>query len=328
MRYVDRIHGTFDITESVLVDLLDSRAMHRLRGVLQHGISATVGVTAPTSRFEHSVGVMLVVRRLGADLKEQIAALLHDVSHTAFSHVIDHVFDSPDSQAYHEQIKPDLLAGTDVPEILARHGYDWRDFLDETAYPLLEQDAPALCADRIDYFLRDSVDLGLSTVADCRRALDRLTVHDGRIMLAGDLAVARWLAYQYIEADKASWANYWEVGLYEVMARALRAALECGVLIEADLWRTDDHAWGKLQASDDPALRRWLDLVTADVRFLPDDEAADFRLSTKLRTIDPDVVIDGVAQPLSALDPEFAAYRAAYLRKQSGKWPYRIVPAS
>jgi HD superfamily phosphohydrolase len=34
---------------------------------------------------------MLLVRRLGASLEEQIAALLHDVSHTAFSHVIDSV---------------------------------------------------------------------------------------------------------------------------------------------------------------------------------------------------------------------------------------------
>ncbi|MBN1964641.1 MAG: HD domain-containing protein [Anaerolineae bacterium] len=328
MHYVDRVYGPVVLDEPVLVDLVDSRAMGRLRGVLQHGISAIVGVTAPVSRFEHSMGVMLLVRRLGADLNEQIAALLHDVSHTAFSHVVDYVFDGHDSQSYHEEIKADFLAGTDIPALLAAYDLDWHAFLDETRYPLLEQDAPALCADRLDYFLRDGVDLGVLSEAERATILAHLTVHGGRIMVDGDLDAARLLAYRYIEADRASWANYWEVGLYELTARAIQAAMQRGVLTEADLWRTDDHAWGKLQASHDPELRRWLDLVTAETQFERDEAEADFRVSTKLRTIDPDVVVAGGSLTLSALDAEFAAFRAAYLRDNGGKWPYRIVPAN
>ena len=146
----------------MLLDLLDSQAVQRLQGVLQHGISGLIGITAPVSRYEHSLGVMLLVRRLGAPLQEQIAALLHDVSHTAFSHVIDYVVDNHDGQSYHEEVKADYVARTDLPAVLARHGYDWHAFLDEEAYPLLEQPAPALCADRLDYFLRDALDLGLA----------------------------------------------------------------------------------------------------------------------------------------------------------------------
>ena len=55
-------------------------------------ITALLGITQPITRYEHSVGVMLLARRVGGGLREQVAALLHDVSHTAFSHVIDHVF--------------------------------------------------------------------------------------------------------------------------------------------------------------------------------------------------------------------------------------------
>src|SRR3990170_5931387 len=163
MQYRDAVYGPAEIGEPVLLDLMQSAAMNRLRGVLQHGITGLIGITAPTTRFEHSVGVMLLVRRLGASLEEQIAALLHDVSHTAFSHVIDYVFGGHDSQSYHEGVQEEYLAGTDVPAILARHGFDWRDFLHEADFPLLEQPAPALCADRLDYFLRDSRDLGLAT---------------------------------------------------------------------------------------------------------------------------------------------------------------------
>ncbi|MCJ7703374.1 MAG: HD domain-containing protein, partial [Anaerolineales bacterium] len=88
MIYSDPVYGPVEITEPVLLDLMESRAIQRLHGVLQHGVSALVGITSPTSRFEHSVGALLLVRRLGASLEEQVAALLHDISHTAFSHVI------------------------------------------------------------------------------------------------------------------------------------------------------------------------------------------------------------------------------------------------
>ena len=169
MRIDDRIYGPVEVDEPVLLAVMETAPVRRLRGVLQHGITGLLGITNPLDRYEHSVGVMLLVRRLGAPVEEQIAALLHDVSHTAFSHVIDYLFQGEDGQSYHEAVKADYIARTELPDVLARHGYDWRAVLDDDAYPLLEQPLPALCADRIDYFLRDSVDLGLSTIAQARR---------------------------------------------------------------------------------------------------------------------------------------------------------------
>ena len=85
-------------------------------------------------RGRPDLGVMALVQRLGGGLEEQIAALLHDVSHTAFSHVIDYVFHSHDSQGYHEEHKEAFMAGSDIPAALARHGYDWRDFSARRAF--------------------------------------------------------------------------------------------------------------------------------------------------------------------------------------------------
>jgi HD superfamily phosphohydrolase len=324
MQYHDRLYGAVEIGESVLIDLMRTVAMERLRGVLQHGITAVIGITHPTTRFEHSVGVMLLARRLGAPLKEQVAALLHDVSHTAFSHVIDYVFGGHDRQSYHETIKESYIAGTDLPALLARHGYDWRDFLHEEDYPLLEQPSPALCADRLDYFLRDSRDLGLSTDDDIENVLKHLVVHEGRIAV-DDLPVARWMGYTYIAADRASWANFREVGLYELAARAIQTGLRANVIGEADLWGTDERLWARLRAGEDAALQGQLQLISPRTRFFWDEDAPTFRVSTKLRTIDPDVVIDGHCQPLSARDPGFARHRAEYLKGKQGQWPMRVV---
>ncbi|MFO7679192.1 MAG: HD domain-containing protein [Chloroflexota bacterium] len=322
--YYDSIYGSAAITEPVLLDLMTSAALTRLQGVLQHGISALIGITEPVTRFDHSVGAMLLVRRLNGSVAEQIAALLHDVSHTAFSHVIDYVFDGHDSQSYHDEQKETYLLRTDVPEVLARHGYDWRDFLHEAAFPLLEQPSPRLCADRVDYFLRDAQGLGLATAVHIQQALAQLVVAEGRLV-ADDLEAARWLGYTFIAADDASWANFREVGIYEITAQAIRRGLALGVITEADFWLTDAPVWARLQAAADPELQALLALVSPETQFVWDEANPTFRVSTKLRSIDPDVVVNGRLVPLSQLDPDFAAHRQAYLSSKTGKWPMRVV---
>lgn len=325
MVIVDQIYGAVTVDEPVIVDLLATRGMQRLRGVLQHGISGLLGLTSETTRYQHSVGVMLLLRRLGAPLEEQIAGLLHDISHTAFSHVIDYVFDQHDGQSYHDEMKVVHVAETDIPAVLTRYGYDWVALLDEGAYPLLEQPAPALCADRLDYFLRDTFDMGLTNRAAVERVLAALTVQDGKMVLR-DVDVARWVAETYMEADDFSWANFREVGLYEVTARAIKVALARGLVTQADLWSTDAAFWSRLVGLPDAELQTALRLVSLETQFERDDVTPTFWVSTKIRTLDPPVVLaDGSVQVLSALDAHYAAMRAAYRARKAGPWPMRVI---
>src|SRR5690349_173379 len=73
LKITDPLYGTFDIVEPVLIHLINSKTVQRLNHVYQHGITDLIGLTAPVSRFEHSVGAMLLVRLLGCSLEEQIA---------------------------------------------------------------------------------------------------------------------------------------------------------------------------------------------------------------------------------------------------------------
>lgn len=320
----DRLYGTCPLPEPIFADLLHSAPLRRLQGVLQHGISGLLGITTPTTRYEHSLGTALLVRRLGGTLEEQVAALLHDVSHTAFSHVIDFVFHDHGGQSFHDREKVRFVRATSLPAILSHYGYAWEAILDESAYPLLEQPAPALCADRLDYFLRDGLDLGLITPAEAAQILAHLVVVDGRIGL-GDVATARLLADAYMGADNASWSDFREVGLYEVTARALRRALRCGALTEADLWGEDRPLFDHLRAHPDPELQRLLQLVSPATRFVHDPEQPTFTIQPKVRTIDPDVLLRGRLQPLSQVDAAFAARRHAYRARKQTPWPMRVV---
>lgn len=136
----DILYSEVHVTEPVLVELVRSPAIQRLAGVLQHGITGLIGFTVPITRLEHSVGAMLLVRHLGASIEEQASALLHDVSHTALSHVVDHAF--PGQGSYHEVHKDRYLQTTTIPNILGAHGFEWRHTTHKEAFPLLERDSP------------------------------------------------------------------------------------------------------------------------------------------------------------------------------------------
>ena len=251
------------------------------------------------------------------------------MSHTAFSHVVDFLYDHAD-QDYHERLFAGTLAASDAAVILARHGYDWRAFLDDGRFPVLEQPLPRLCADRLDYFMRDAVPLGLASLAEVAWLLDHLAVVDGRIGVAGAsgtkaLAAARWLGHTFMAADDACWSDLRELALYQLTADALRAGLATGCIIEADLLGADRSLWGKLCVCADPAVAAIVALITPQTRFVVDPSAPDFTLIPKIRAVDPDVWLDGRLRPLSALDPEYGAARTAYLARKDRPWPMRVA---
>ncbi len=322
MQYVDTVYGSASFTERMILDLMQSDAMQRLQGVLQHGITAVLGITKPITRFEHSVGAMILVQRAGGSVCEQAAALLHDVSHTAFSHVADFVFGGPNS--YHEEKRREWLAQSDIPAVLSKHGIDWTDFLDDERFPLLEQPSPRLCADRLDYFLRDSLAMGILTPAQAMQLSESLVVAGGRFAVR-DLDTARLFGYKYMEADQMSWSNKTAILLYELTARTLRTAFDRAVVAETDLWGGDQQLWHKISQSEDPAVAASVKLILRYRDFVADESKPAVRLQPKIRTIDPDVLTEDGMRPLSALDVEFRAYRDAYLKTRASTISLRLA---
>lgn len=194
---VDPIYGEFDI-EPVLMSLIESKAIQRLKGVHQAGASYLVNPLWNVTRYEHSVGVMLLIRQLGGSLSEQIAGLLHDVSHTAFSHVVDVALANKEEN-YHELIRASLLAQSDIPEILGAYGFNWQDILtNDQQWTLLEQELPALCADRIDYTLRDSFHYFDNPLKEIQSFLESLTIISGKIVI-NSLEQGEWFVKKFYQ---------------------------------------------------------------------------------------------------------------------------------
>ena len=66
MRWQDRVYGEVAIEEPAILDLIGCPTFQRLKGVRQAGPSALAFPFKDVTRFEHSLGVFLLLRRLGA----------------------------------------------------------------------------------------------------------------------------------------------------------------------------------------------------------------------------------------------------------------------
>src|SRR3954462_8272027 len=111
----DRVYGEAEVNDPGGGALIVCPTCRRLEGIKQAGPSALAFPFKTVTRFEHSLGVHILLRTLGAGLREQVAGLLHDISHTAFSHAVDFVFSS-DEQDHHEALKPVFLERPDIAE--------------------------------------------------------------------------------------------------------------------------------------------------------------------------------------------------------------------
>jgi hypothetical protein len=136
---------------------------------------------------------------------------------------------------------------------------------------------------------------------------------------------ARWLAERYLQTDDQVWCSVQEVGWYAVMAQALKAALDGGVIAEQDLQQgTDREVMARLRAARQPELQYWLDLLRPDVRFVRNDTHPDVVALPKVRAIDPPVLVKGEVRPFSELDPAFARRKAEYVAGKQGRWGLRL----
>lgn len=299
MEIRDAIHGRQSITEPVLQELINSRLVQRLKHVNQAGALKYTTPHATVTRYEHSIGVLLLLKRLGASLKEQIAGLLHDTPQTAFSHVIDYALEV-NGHDYHEQHYKRILQASQVPRILEKHGYDYQEFLNLEQYTLLERPAPDLCADRIDYALRDTQ---IIRRVDMKHYLEYFTTHNGRVVMT-DANKASAFAQEYLNSDKHIWANPREAAAYELLATALRQALKKNLITQQDFWLTDDELYAILDRSQDDIIQQALAQLNRNLRVRTSEKPADFSNKPKLRYINPHVQANDTVTRASEHDQE------------------------
>lgn len=101
-RVADPIHGTVPLTK-IEREILDTATFQRLRRIKQLGFSHLTFPNANHTRFAHSIGVLSIMSRIieiagpSVEISDKtkqdlrLAALLHDIGHHPYSHVLEKV---------------------------------------------------------------------------------------------------------------------------------------------------------------------------------------------------------------------------------------------
>lgn len=308
MLYQDRVYEEIEITEPVILDLINSEAMQRLKGVDQAGyFEPFVGVPDVShSRFEHSLGVFILLKRHSASLEEQISGLIHDVSHSAFSHCIDYVLDSGSyiqEQNHQDNIFDDFVRKTDIPEIFKKYGFDLDFILNDKNFPLKEKDLPDLCADRIDYSLRDGIYYAKFKKNYTDYFLDNLIMKDN-LWIFKSFESAKKYAEFFKKMNSEFWAGMPTALMFTTVGDYLRYALEKKYLDKDDLYTTDKEVINKINAflDKDEKLRLFWDRMNNKVKFSFDRRNYDFLALCKSRAVDPLCINNGIIVRVSDIN--------------------------
>ena len=288
--YRDSVHNiirlkTGDDAGNLLVRLIDTAEFQRLRRIRQLGLAHYAYQSAEHSRFTHSLGALHLATRILAKLDTEyeisaeakiavrVAALLHDIGHGAFSHVLETILDF-----HHENftIEAVLSDETEVGRILKKFSDELpenvADIIRGTFRPtaLAQLVSSQLDVDRMDYLLRDSLMTGakygiydLEWIIKSLRideANDRLYVSARGVYAVEDYLQARYYMFRqvYFHRTLRSAEN--------VLRSLFRRAL---YLFQNDkqVWFARGTPFEKILKNEKLSLREHLELDDSDVTF-------------------------------------------------------------
>jgi uncharacterized protein len=228
--FKDPVHRYVHVRDRVIWDLVGTKEFQRLRRIKQLGTTFLTFHGAEHSRFNHSLGVYEIVRRIIDDvfagrpewndedrLLTLCAALLHDLGHGPFSHSFEKVFDF-DHEDFTQSI---VLGNTEVNAILKKVG---PDFPQQVAEVIAKTSAKKLVvslissqidADRMDYLQRDAYFTGVSYGQfDMERILRVMRPKEDQVVIkkSGMHAVEDYIMSRY--------QMYWQVYFHPVSRSA------------------------------------------------------------------------------------------------------------
>lgn len=228
--FKDPVHRYVHVRDLAIWDLIGTKEFQRLRRIKQLGTTFLTFHGAEHSRFNHSLGVYEIVRRIIDDvfagrpewndddrLLTLCAALLHDLGHGPFSHSFEKVFDF-DHEDFTRKI---ILGNTEVNNVLLRVGPDFPEKVAEVIAKTSEKKlvvsmiSSQIDADRMDYLQRDAYFTGVSYGQfDMERILRVMRPREDQVVIkkSGMHAVEDYIMSRY--------QMYWQVYFHPVSRSA------------------------------------------------------------------------------------------------------------
>ena len=327
---LNTLYGSYEIDEPVIIELLESRPLQRLKEIDQYGVIRYISDCKTFNRYEHCVGVFILLRHCGASLDEQVAGLLHDASHTVFSHVGDYVFDQPEGSegSYQDDMHAWFIKNSGLEEILVKHGLPAESIAEYGDYYFaLEQPLPELCADRIDYNLRGAYVEGLLSQDEVKAIMQDLNYEDGHWYFNNQKSASAFAAFSLYGTTQI-WGAAWNLMVNKWMAITIKQAFKIGLITPLEFqFSSDDQIWQKLLASQDVIIKNNLYNVMhyPECVFMSTPEDANMVLHGKFRGVDPLISTEKGLMRLTSLDPEYRAEFIKTFQLMKAGWNVKVI---
>lgn len=237
----DPLYGLIELNEIENL-VIDTPLFQRLRYIKQLGLAHYVYPTVTHNRFSHSLGVFYITNKIGLILQRQnqdlfnnyylknlkMAALLHDIGHFPYSHVLefnenDDAFDSiPEFfKMPHEELGIYIIKNSYLKDILVNNDSDYNIDLicnlilgnDIADNPILNRIINwELDADRLDYLLRDSYFSGVKYgLVDLDYLINSFEIYNEKLVInekasrsIENFLIARFSLYDRLYTHKTS----------------------------------------------------------------------------------------------------------------------------
>ena len=339
---ISTIMGDFHVREKIIIDAIANKSLERMKLVDQGGPCVYFGLAPSFPRYDHCLGVWALLRRFNASINEQLVGLWHDISHTAFSHVAEVVFNHKDeNHSYQDKIHLWYLDNSSAHDLIEDYQLNLNDLDPDCGlYQMLEQPLPDMCADRIEYNLHTAFVYAIFTKEEIDSILNHL--HYGPVKYQKNNEIIeenKWYFDEICSAKKFAllplyfmqtiWATPDNVVFYKLFSQILKYAFEKKYITKSLFhFGTDQEILTILNQQKDTTLEEMLkNLHTAKRNFKvvnQNSDDYDEEIYAKFRGIDPLILQSGdqEAKRLTILDQNFCY---AYLRmKEKTAKPAKI----
>lgn len=327
---IDTFYGSIDVDEPIIHELINHPAMQRLKKIHQYGVfKYVVKGTKPYSRYDHSLGVFALLRLHNAPLNEQIAGLLHDVSHTVFSHVGDFLFNNPSPEdSYQDRIHLWFIQECGLKTILDKYDISLNDVSPEKEeYRALEQELPDMCADRIEYNTQGGYIEGLISKDDVQEIISDIQF-DGEHWFFTNPQTAKKFADVSLYMTENQWGAAYNLILCRWTAETLQKALDIDLISFEDIhFSTDDAVWETLNSSDNEKIQALLTRIinyNDNFQLVETNQPHDISLKGKFRGVNPIIKTPQQTNRLTQLDPSFNKNYLQIQQLMKNNWNIKI----
>lgn len=284
------------LIDNIAKEIIQTPEFIRLRGIKQAGITAFF-TKRSYDRAEHSVGVYLLLKYLGANIEQCIGGLLHDIYHTNFSHTTDELFCGESQDSFHEKNKFIFFERCckNITKILNKN-FSTRDtkyFLD--GENLLITKNKSFGADVLDYFIRDGYYEGVITIEWINDLLTKIGISNGRIIL-DDLTMAKDFFNKTIYINDNIYMSPFSRGQYKIFVNVLKVALETNIIMFDMIvygYNTDQEIYERIKKYGNTYIQELLNVLetTTDYSYCECREKnlkkTQTKISRKLRFLNP-----------------------------------------